>query len=220
MFRRVACFGILVLAASTVEAQVIEIGGHAGYTLSEGIDFNSFTTPAGDTFTSAQATDAFSWGLTIGAKVRQGYGIGFLWDRQESELEVSGPRIKKNLGSMKVDNYHGIMSFDYPIPQKPAVAMFLFFGLGATHYGAVTVQGVQSEGETQFSSTWGGGFKINPGDSKVGFRAAMRWTPTYIKSDAGGVWCDPYWGCSSYSDPDYSHQVEFAGGLTYRFGAY
>lgn len=219
MFRRIACFGILVLAASAVEAQVIEIGGHAGYTLTEGIEFNGLQGLDGNTYTSAEPTDAFSWGLTIGARMAQGYGIGFLYDRQESELEISGPLVRKNLGSMAIDNYHGVMSFDYPMPQNPAVAAFLFFGLGATHYAGVTVNNTETAGETQFSTTWGGGFKFRPGEGPVGFRAAIRWTPTYIKSDAGGVWCDPYWGCSSYSDPDYSHQVEFAGGLTYMFGA-
>jgi hypothetical protein len=214
MFRRVACFGALVLATSTVEAQVFEIGGHAGYTLSEGIEFASV-----NGYTSAEPTDAFSWGVTIGARMPQGYGIGFLYDRQESELEISGPLVRENLGSMKIDNYHGIMSFDYPLPQNPAVSPFLFFGLGATHYGDVTIAGVTASGETQFSTTWGGGLKVHPGEGPIGFRGAIRWTPTYIKSDAGGVWCDPYWGCSSYSDPDYSHQVEFVGGLSYRFGA-
>lgn len=217
MFRRVACFGVLVLATSTVEAQVLEIGGHAGYTLTEGINFSARTVGT-TTYTGASPTDAFSWGFTVGARVRQGYGIGFLWDRTESELEVTGPVVKENLGSMKIDNYHGVMSFDYPMPQNPAVAGFLFFGLGATHYNSVQISGVQTGGETQFSTTWGGGFKVNPGEGPVGLKVAIRWTPTYIKSDAGGVWCDPYWGCSSYSDPDYSHQVQFAGGLTYRFG--
>ena len=30
---------------------------------------------------------------------------------------------------------------------------------------------------------------------KVGIRLETRWTPTYIKTDPEGYWCDPYWGC-------------------------
>ena len=216
MFKRVLCFGILVLAAASAGAQVIEIGGHAGYTLSEGIDFPA-TIVGGETYSGLGATDAFSWGVTVGARLQQGVGIGFLYDRQESELEVSGPLNTTNFGAMKVDNYHGVFSFDYPLPTNPDVAGFMFLGLGATSFGAVTINGREVDGETQFSTTWGAGLKVNPNGGPVGFRAAIRWTPTYIKSDPGGVWCDPYWGCSGYSDADYSHQVEFAGGVTYRF---
>ena len=216
MLKRVLCFGILLLTVTSASAQVIEIGGHAGYTLSEGIDFPA-TMVSGVTYDGVEQTDAFSWGFTVGARLRQGLGVGFLWDRQQSDLEVSGPRAKTNLGAMNVDNYHGVFSFDYPVPANPAVAGFLFLGLGATSFGNVNIMGQNVDGETRFSTTWGAGVKFNPGEGPVGFRAAIRWTPTYIKSDAGGVWCDPYWGCTSYSDPDYSHQVEFAGGLTYRF---
>ena len=216
MFKSVLCFGICMLAAASASAQVLEIGAHAGYTLSEGIDFPPL--PAnGTTYNEAKATDSASWGFTVGARMMEGVGVGFLFDRQESELEVSGPLRSDNLGEMKVDNYHGVFSFDYPLPSNPAVAGFMFLGLGATSFGNLHIGDREVEGNTQFSTTWGGGLKINPGNGAVGFRAAVRWTPTYIKSDPGGVWCDPYWGCSGYSDADYSHQVEFSGGLTYRF---
>lgn len=215
MFKRVLCCGALLLAAAPASAQVLEIGAHAGYTLSEGVEFPTIVTPAG-TFNGVGPTDDFSWGFTVGARVRQGLGIGFLFDRQQSDLEITGPGASRNLGAMNVDNYHGIFSFDYPLPSNPDVAGFFFLGLGATTYGSITVGAIELDGETQFSTTWGAGLKFNPGARPIGFRAAVRWTPTYIKSDYGGVWCDPYWGCSSYSDADYSHQVEFAGGITYR----
>ena len=52
------------------------------------------------------------------------------------------------------------------MPQNPAVAAFLFFGLGATHT-LVTIGGTEADGETQFSTTWGGGFGSIP--------ATVRW---------------------------------------------
>jgi hypothetical protein len=51
----------------------------------------------------------------------------------------------------------------------------------------------------------------------VGFRAEMRWVPTYIKSDAAGWWCDPFWGCYVVGSAQYSNQLDFSGGLTVRF---
>ena len=55
------------------------------------------------------------------------------------------------------------------------------------------------------------------GGSNVGFRAGMQWTPTYIKSDSEGWWCDPYWGCYIVADAKYANQFQFNGGLTIRF---
>ena len=45
----------------------------------------------------------------------------------------------------------------------------------------------------------------------------LRWTPTYIKSDAEGYWCDPYWGCYVVGDAQYATQFDINGGVTFRF---
>jgi hypothetical protein len=50
-----------------------------------------------------------------------------------------------------------------------------------------------------------------------GIRLEARWTPTYIKSDAAGWWCDPYWGCYVVGDSQYSNQFEVSGGVILRF---
>jgi hypothetical protein len=93
-------------------------------------------------------------------------------------------------------------------------------GAGATHYGKVPFSvgnfAGETGGETQFSTTWGLGVKLYPGP-KVGINLLARWTPTYIKSDAEGWWCDPYWGCYVVGDSQYSNQFEFSGGIVFRF---
>jgi hypothetical protein len=45
----------------------------------------------------------------------------------------------------------------------------------------------------------------------------MQWTPTYIKSDAEGWWCDPWFGCYVVGSSQYSNQIEFTGGIAFRF---
>ena len=36
----------------------------------------------------------------------------------------------------------------------------------------------------------------------IGARLGVQWTPTYVKSDPGGYWCDPCWGgCYLVGDP-------------------
>ena len=58
--------------------------------------------------------------------------------------------------------------------------------------------------------------KIYPSRT-AGLRLQARWTPTYIKSDSEGCWCDPYWGCYVVGDAQYSNQYELTAGLTIRF---
>jgi hypothetical protein len=72
------------------------------------------------------------------------------------------------------------------------------------------------DGETQFSTTWGAGVKFLA-NGRFGGRFHVRLTPTYIKTDSVGWWCDPYWGCYLVGDAQYSNQFEFAGGITARF---
>ena len=62
----------------------------------------------------------------------------------------------------------------------------------------------------------GAGVKVNA-SRNVGLKLGLQWTPTYIKSDAAGWWCDPYWGCYVMGDAQYSNQFEFVGGVTFRF---
>ena len=65
------------------------------------------------------------------------------------------------------------------------------------------------------STTFGGGVKIYRG--RVGARLEGRITPTYIKSDPGSWWCDPYWGCYVVEHVQVPNQIEFSGGVTFRF---
>jgi opacity protein-like surface antigen len=97
---------------------------------------------------------------------------------------------------------------------------FVLFGLGATSYGEVSIntglRDFTTGGETQFSTTWGAGVKIFPAP-KFGVRLAVEWTPTYIKTDSAGWWCDPYWGCYLVGNAQYSSSFQFNGGVTVRF---
>jgi len=71
-------------------------------------------------------------------------------------------------------------------------------------------------GNAKFSGTFGAGLKLYPG-RHAGVRLQARWTPTYIKSDSEGYWCDPYWGCYTVGNAQYSNQFELTGGITLHF---
>jgi hypothetical protein len=209
-----------VLAGSMAWAQEprVEVSGSAGWTLSDGVSGNAITVPAVGTFNSIDPKDAFSWGARIGFYVNPNVQVGFLYSDQSTTLQISGTQTV-DLGDVSARNYHGF--FEYNFGDSDAqVRPYVLGGLGATQYGSVSLKvGDRSHainGNSKFSTTWALGVKVFPSHG-FGIHAEARWTPTYIKSDAAGWWCDPWWGCYVVGNAQYSNQFELSGGVNLRF---
>jgi hypothetical protein len=213
---RVAVFLCFLLAASPAAAQYynFEVGVSAGYTLSEGFETDTFLVN-GQAFDEVDPTSGFSYGLNFAYLVNRFGEIGFMFNQQQSQLEIGGAGTSRELTDLDVNNYHGYGAYNFGFGEAMVQPTF-FFGLGATHYVTGDFESREIDNETKFSTTWGGGAKIYPSNN-IGLRIVGQWTPTYIKTDSDGVWCDPYWGCFVSGDADYSHQFEFSGALLYRF---
>jgi hypothetical protein len=205
---------LFALLASPAFAQArVEASGFLGWTFSDGVSFTG-TPINGSIYTRADPKDAMSYGFTFGGYVNEQFEVEFLWSRQASTLEVtgSGPTLS---GDMNVDNYHG--NFVYNMGDRDTVLRpFVFVGLGATNFGDAKFPTKTVPGMTKFSWALGGGIKAFP-TPHVGFKGMIRWTPTYIKTDGYGWWCDPFWGCAPIGDAQYSNQFEFTAGLVARF---
>jgi opacity protein-like surface antigen len=224
VFRRLAVMASLVgcvgLAAPAAQAQDhrIEVGVDLGYTTSDGVSFEGVRGGDGFIYNGVGPKDSSSWGLNLGYHVNDNAEVGFLFSKQGSTLEIDGTNTRE-IGDMSVDNYHGYFAYNFG-DTDAKVRPYVLLGLGATHYGSVpfTVGSTsrETEGNYQFSSTWGAGVKIYP-TQRVGLKLGARWTPTYIKSDSTGWWCDPYWGCFVTQDAQFSNQFSFTGGVTIRF---
>jgi hypothetical protein len=221
MLRKVTWLaGVLLLAAPLAWAQDsrVEVSGTAGWTFSDGVTGSAVVVPGVGTFDSIDPKDAFSWGLRLGFMASENMEIGFLYNQQSTELDIGGTTTVK-LGDESIHNYHGYFAYNFGDEHAKTRPYFLI-GLGATQYGTINANagGVQRDisGETRFSGTGAVGVKVFPGP-KVGLRLEGRWTPTYIKSDATGWWCDPYWGCYLTGNAQYSNQFELSGGLILRF---
>jgi len=210
---------VLSLTATRASAQMqVEAAAGVGWTISDGVSGQTIPSGDGNFYNRVDPKDSLSWNLRLGL-VEHNTEFGFLYGRQESSLEVSGTT-KRTIGDMAVSTYHGYFGYNW-FDRDAKVRPYIFFGLGATNYASVSFTSVAGKnlttsGETQFSTTMGFGVKLFPHPG-FGFQGGMRWTPTYIKSDPGGYWCDPYWGCYMVGNAQYSNQIEFSGGIIARF---
>ncbi len=220
MVRRVAVLSAaLWLIAASAEAQRAEVSISAGYTGSEGISVDDRVL-VGEIYNRVEVNSGGSITATVGAYVSPSWMIEFLYGRQFSKLFAEGPVSRIDISDLSVDNYHGNVVYHVGDPES-RVRPFVFFGLGATHYSFGELQlpngaGLAIEGNTQFSTTWGAGVKLYLAPA-VGAKFMARWTPTYIKSDAAGYWCDPFYGCWVVPDVDYANQLDVSAGLTFKF---
>ena len=214
--------GLLVIAAGAPAfAQAhVEISGFAGWVFSDGVSGDARIGYDGAVYDRIDPKDSANFGFSVGVLVSDNAEVGFMYARQNSTLVAEGPNSEREVGDMAVTGYHGYFGYNWGDPDA-AVRPFFFGGLGATNFGEVTgTIGGQTRtigGETQFSTTWGAGVKMYPAPG-FGLRVGMHWTPTYIKSDAGGVWCDPWYGfCYVVGNAQYSNQWQINGGLSFRF---
>ena len=227
MFRKAWLFVALMAASGSLAAaqeKRVELAGLAGWTFSDGVSGGAEGT-LGD-FTRIDPKDSFSWGLRLGFMVNEHIEVGGLFDSQKSKLTVTGtlaatPSSTTNdIADWTLYNYHGYVAFHFGDPHSHVRPYFLG-GLGATQFGSISVNLAGASrsvgGNTQFSTTWALGVKAYPGGGNVGLQFETRWTPTYIKSDAEGWWCDPYWGCYTVGNAQYANQFELMGGITLRF---
>jgi hypothetical protein len=215
MLRRVLIVTAMVgLLASPAFAQARgEISASVGWIFSDGVPFDGIPIN-GVIYNRVDPADSVGFSFTGGVFFSEQGELEFLWRRQPTTLDVTGPGAKLS-GDMNVDTYHG--NFVYNAGYADAVMRpFLFLGFGATNYGDAQFPGATVDGLTKFSWAFGGGVKAYPSEH-VGIKATLSWTPTYIKSDSYGWWCDPYFGCAVVADPDYANQFEFSGGLLVRF---
>jgi opacity protein-like surface antigen len=215
----VMALATLVAAPAMAQEKVAEVSFLLGWSFADGIDGQQVLALDGNLYDRIDPKDSFKWGLMGGALVGENAEVGFMYSQAMSKLVVSGTQ-EVEVGDMSVHNYHGYFGYNWLDPEMPARPYF-FFGLGATSYGAVDF--TQSNGvdrtinsETRFSTTWGIGVKIAP-SRPVGARFGIQWTPTYITSEAGGWWCDPWWGCYLVGNAKYANAWDLGGGLSFRF---
>jgi hypothetical protein len=225
VFKRVSCLVMVAALVWTSTVPVLaqqargEVSVLVGWSIADGVSGEPFVTQEG-VFDRIDPKDSFKWGLMGGVLLGE-YGnaeVGFMWQQAMSKMEVGGTETVE-IGDWSINSYHGYFAYNF-FENDARVRPYILGGLGATSYGSVDYQTVRNSGtiggETQFSTTWGAGAKFYASPN-VGARIGIQWTPTYIKSDAAGWWCDPWWGCYLVGDPQYSNAFDISGGVVFRF---
>jgi hypothetical protein len=204
--------------ATGLKAIRFEGSGRVGWTFADGVSAPSPVTASdGNIYDRVDPADSMSWGFTLGMFLNRNFELEFIVDRQRTTLEASGTRTVE-VDSLDIGNYHGARACNVGSGDSSVRPSF-FGGLGATSYSSLSFVGADGKardiaGQTRLSTTFGGGVKVYRG--RIGVRGDVRMTPTYIKSDASGWWCDPYWGCYVTSKSQYSWQIQMTGGVTVR----
>ena len=220
MARFMCAVALAVVAAAPAFAQDkrVEASFLIGWTFADGVDGQAVVTPSG-VFDRVDPKDSAKWGFDVGFLVTPNAQVGFIFGQQMTTLEAGGTTTVE-IGDTNINTYHGYFGYNWG-DSSSAARPYAFFGLGATNYGGVDFTRANGQtgtigSETQFSTTIGAGVKFFASPS-VGARFGIQWTPTYIKSDAAGYWCDPYWGCYLVGDAQYSNQWDIGGGISFRF---
>jgi opacity protein-like surface antigen len=219
--RTLALVVILIIAGATsgFSQGKIEATVFGGWTFADGVNGPSITVPTVGSFDRVDPKDGGLFGLGLGILFSENAEAGFQWTRVSSKLVAGGTfgTQDMDLADMSLHNYHGYLGYNF-LEADSKFRPFLYGGLGATHFGSVDARrlGQTVGGNTQFSTTWGAGVKYYPTE-RIGVRFTTSWTPVYIKSDPAGYWCDPYWGCYTLGDAQYSNQISLTGGLSFRF---
>lgn len=213
-----AALALFVTMPAQAQDPRVELQGWAGWTFSDGVSGDPFEGSDGSIYNQIDPKSSLSYGLSIGFFTTEQVQVGFLWDRQDSTLQAKGTATNE-VSPLNIDNYHGFFAFHLG-DADDTVRPYILGGLGATRYSNVTIMGDDETREissaSRFSTTWGLGVKLYPAPN-FGLVLGARWTPTYIKTDAGGWWCDPWWGCWVVGNAQYSNQFELTGGISLRF---
>ena len=214
----IAVFVLVAASAATAQTKV-EVSVLGGWTMVDGVTGGPLTAADGNAYDVVALNDSPTWGASLGVNVSDNIEVGFLFLQQLSGIELRGTKIT-DVGDLSITTYHPYIALNLG-DADGSLRPYGFLGLGATNYGAVqftrsTGEQAETSGGTQFSGTLGVGVKYFR-SPRFGLRAGIQWTPTYIKSDASGWWCDPYWGCYLLTDSQYSNQLHLTGGVTFRF---
>ena len=202
----------LALPAADAAAAAWEISPFARYVTNAEFDFVSDIPEFGGS--QVLADQGFAFGAGIGYMPNGSFEFEAEYAYQPTSLllqQTIAP--ERTLADLTIHKIRGNFLFSPPYTGAPAQPYFLL-GLGAAIFDADLPN---SSSASKFSWQIGAGVKKMTSDT-VGFKLQAAYAPSYLTEDNDGYWCDPFYGCYTYPDPQYLDQWEFSLGIVKRFG--
>jgi len=200
---------ILTLMVPAALCQNFEVTGQVGGQFNGGLDLHD------SLFHRIDVQNGVNYGVTAGYLFGEHMGLEFQWNRNKSGTtgQPIGGGNSIKLFDLTSNQYMGNFLF-HLADKETKMRPFAFFGLGAN---ALSPDASGVRGATRFVFSLGGGAKYNMSEH-WGLRGQFKWSPTYITTTDGGIWCDPFFGgCWVIGNDHYLHEFDVSGGVTFRF---
>lgn len=192
-----------------------EITPHYGFRFGGGINVQPSQTPEGiPPMNRFNIQSSGSGGVGGGFYITENVLLNFDWTRQSSKIDgrLASGGTQSGLANFHLDTYHfgfNYHFFDEDVKLRP----FVHAGFGWSS-SRPDVNGVNTF--NRMSGGVGGGVKYFF-SKNVGAFAQIRYLPTFVYSEPGGIWCN-WWGiCWVVPNTNYLNQGDVQFGASFRF---
>jgi opacity protein-like surface antigen len=204
-----AALACLMVPGFVASGQNVEVTGHLGGQFNGGLDLSNTR------FRRIEVGNGASFGVTAGYLIGDRYGIEFQWNHNKASTvaEPRGGGTNIKIFNLTTNQYMGNFLFHFA-DREQKLRPFAMLGGGAT---SLSTDVSLVKGVTRFAFGLGGGAKYNL-SPYLGLRVQAKWSPTYIATTNGGMWCDPFWGgCFFVGNSHYLQEFDVSAGITFRF---
>jgi opacity protein-like surface antigen len=200
-----------VLVAPIAWAQKgIEVTPFIGGQINGGVDLST------SLYKRIDVQNGLNYGLSASYAIASKYtAIEFIWSHSQVGTVAQPPNEGRALKLFNLTSNQFLGDFVIHFKDgESRLRPFVLIGAGANQ---LSPDRNQVSSITRFTWVFGGGVKYNL-SKHVGVRLQAKWSPTYINTAVGGIWCDPFWsGCWAKGDAVFLNELDGTVGLTFRF---
>jgi opacity protein-like surface antigen len=204
---------LLLCSPAVAQEQRFEVNPHYGFRWGGGLDVNNQPAPGIPAYRRVELQSSGAYGIGGGFYVSENFMIDFDWSRQSTKIDATRTNgaVDTNIADFNMDTYHFGFNYHFLDPEQ-GLRPFIRFGMGWTA-SRPDISGVDTF--NRFSGSIGAGVKyfFTP---NIGVNTQIRWMPTYVYSEPGGMWCGWY-ACWLVPDNHYLQQGDISVGASFRF---
>jgi outer membrane protein W len=192
-----------------------EINPHYGFRFGGGLNVSPSNVPLGfPPYNRFSIASSGAGGVGGGVFLTENFQFTFDWTRQASVVDgrIQGGGTDEDLADFVMNTYHFGGTYHF-MDSESKLRPYFNFGMGWTG-SRPEINGVETF--NRFSGSIGGGAKYYF-HRNVGAFGQIRFMPTYVYSEPGGVWCNWYGFCWLVPDDNYLNQGDLQFGVSLRF---